>query len=146
MKTLKDIAQLLEGEQGKVFIMDAEGEIRLVLMGMQEYQSIKGQVMAQPQAPQPEQQVDPEAVNRRILEAQLAEQTRGADPSVWAEEAVATKGSPFTAPPREKGDPFGGARRNPHPAGPAPSVSSEPKHDLREEVIDPSFNFDSEDI
>lgn len=145
MKTLKDIAQLLEGEQGKIFIMDAEGEIRLVLMGMQEYQSVKGQVLVQ-QRFQSERHVDPEAVNRHILEAQLADQSKGADPSVWAEEVVTTKGSPFTAPPREKGDPFGGVRRNPHPAGPAPSVSSEPKYDLREEVIDPSFNFDSEEI
>ncbi len=145
MKTLKDIAKLLEGEQGKVFIMDAEGEIRLVLMGMQEYQSVKGQVLVRSQLP-PELSVDPEAVNRHILEAQLAEQSKGADPFAWAEEVVTTKGSPFTASPREKGDSFGDVRRNPHSAGSAPSVSSLPRRDLREEVIDPSFNFDAEDI
>lgn len=131
MKTLKDIAKLLEGEQGKVFIMDAEGEIRLVLMGMQEYQSVKGQVLVRPPLAS-EQLVDPEAVNRHILEAQLAEQSKGADPAAWAEEAV--RNAQFSV------------RANPYPAAPAPRVNSQPKHDLREEVIDPSFNFDSEEI
>lgn len=130
MKTVKDIMELLGREQGKVFIMDAEGEIRLVLMGMQEYQSVKGQVLLK--SPESSQHIDPEAVNRRILEAQLAEQTKGSDPAVWAEEAV--RRAQFSP------------RQNPYPAGPAPTVQATPKHDLREEVIDPSFNFDSEEI
>ena len=144
MKTVKDIMELLGREQGKVFIMDAEGEIRLVLMGMQEYQSVKGQVLLK--SPESSQRIDPEAVNRRILEAQLAEQAKGNDPAVWAEEASVPKGSPFSLGNAAKGDPFVGGRQNPYPAGPAPTVQATPKHDLREEVIDPSFNFDSEEI
>lgn len=123
MKTLQEIVALCEGEAGKVFIMDGTGDVKLVLMGVGEYERLK-----QPEARNtkhetrseshfvaPMQSLDPEAVNKEILIAQLREQ--------------AANFAPNQSPPRVQVNPLA-------------------RQDLREEVIDPSFNFDSseEDI
>lgn len=118
MKTVEDIVKLCEGEQGKVFIMDATGDVKLVLMGVGEYERLK-----QPEARSTNielrnqssagsasvQAPDPETVNKEILIAQLREQ--------------AANFVPNQSPPRVQVNPLA-------------------RQDLREEVIDPSFNFD----
>lgn len=119
MKTLEHLIQLCKQEAGKVFIMDEQGEIQLVIMNAPEYTRLKSARVSA---------VDADIVNREIINAQLSDQD-------------ADKGLPFAV----KGNPLETGRINPHPTTPAPQVRTDiaPKRDLREEVIDPSFNFDS---
>ncbi len=120
MKTVEDIVKLCEDEQGKVFIMNAVGDIKLVLMGVGEYEKLKNhesgimnqEVKSPMQMSQPIQSLDAEAANREILIAQLREQ--------------AANFVPAQTPPRVQVNPLA-------------------RQDLREEVIDPSFNFDGPD-
>ncbi len=118
MKTLEDIVKLCKQEAGKVFIMDEQGNVQLVLMGVEEYGKLKQKLpisnFQSPNVP------DPAVVNEEILKAQLAEQALKVG----------------TAP----------AARNPYPSTFPPQIKTNlPKHDLREEVIDPSFDFDAPD-
>lgn len=120
MKTLEEIIELCKDEAGKVFIMDAVGDVKLVLMGVGEYERIKKHESrstnqeAEPpaQVDGPSQSLDAEAANREILIAQLREQ--------------AANFVPAQTPPRVQVNPLA-------------------RQDLREEVIDPSFNFDGPD-
>ena len=120
MKTVEDIIKLCEDEQGKVFIMDATGDVKLVLMGVGEYERIKkheSRSMNQEQKTSNSHKqslplLDAEAANREILIAQLREQ--------------AANFVPAQTPPRVQVNPLA-------------------RQDLREEVIDPSFNFDGPD-
>lgn len=114
MKTLQEIIELCKDEAGKVFIMDAVGDIKLVLMGVGEYEKLKNQE-SKPSAGHESdhsQPLDTEAANREILIAQLREQ--------------AANFVPAQTPPRVQVNPLA-------------------RQDLREEVIDPSFNFDGPD-
>lgn len=73
MTSLQDIIKLIQAENGKAFIMDESGDVKLVIVGMEEYQRMQlGQLKAKIE--------DPEAVNRRILEAQLEEEAKQALP------------------------------------------------------------------
>lgn len=140
MKTVKEIMQLLEGEAAKAFIMDADGEVRLVLMPVGEYQKIKGVVPQKAAVVSADPIVDPEAVNQKILEARVTEQAQMGAVVEWSEEQQVAKGLPFAT----KGNPFEGAG-HPYAAGQPPRVhapTTRTGKDLREEVIDPSFNFD----
>ncbi|MBL8031304.1 MAG: hypothetical protein JNK33_03210 [Candidatus Doudnabacteria bacterium] len=133
MKTVEDIVKLCQDEQGKVFIMDATGDVKLVLMGVGEYERLKstgtrdtrldsgvdprrkGQETsfeAKPGVDAPMSGLDAEAANREILIAQLREQ--------------AANFVPAQTVPRVEVNPLA-------------------RQDLREEVIDPSFNFDGPD-
>ncbi len=128
MKTLEDIIKLCKDEAGKIFVMDEKGDLQLVIMGSAEYGRIKNQESRikneQVQLP------DPEVVNREILKAQLGEQQgRRASSAAAAEDALLQR-----------------ARVNPYQPAPPPEIRSNglPKQrDLREEVIDPSFDFDA---
>lgn len=72
MTSLQDIIELIKAEQGKAFIMDESGDVKLVIVGMEEYQRLQlGKLKAKIVE-------DPEAVNRRILEAQLEEEAKQA--------------------------------------------------------------------
>lgn len=120
MKTVEDIVKLCEGEQGKVFIMDSTGDVKLVLMGVGEYEKLKNhesRIMNQEakpskQAESSHQPLDAETVNKEILIAQLREQAASFVPT---------------------------------PSSPRVEVNPLARQDLREEVIDPSFNFDGPD-
>lgn len=125
MKTLEDIIKLCKEEQGKIFVMDEKGDIGLVIMGMAEYHRMKSAEVGMQNGRQP---VDPEVVNREILKAQLAE--GGASQGL----PLATKGSPW----QQSG--------NPYRSAPPPEIRSNglaKQRDMREEVIDPSFDFDA---
>lgn len=101
MASLQDIINLAKADGGKFFVIDEKGDIKLVIMPIDDYQKILlGKLQKQVE--------DVEKINKEILRAQLLE-----------------------APPV--------------PA-PRPVASSKswtpPQVDLREEVIDPSFDFD----
>ncbi len=66
MANFKDIIKLLQEEQGKTFIMDDSGEVKLVIMGIVDYKRLQGGKTA-------EVTDDSEAINRRIMEAQLSD-------------------------------------------------------------------------
>jgi hypothetical protein len=119
MKTLQEIIQMCKGEEGKIFVMDETGEMQLVIMGAGEYEQLKVRKVYKVES------ADPEVVNKEIERAQLAEVAGGRG------EPSAAEGSPLRM-------------RNPYPAAQPPRVATDvpPKRDMREEVIDPSFNFD----
>jgi hypothetical protein len=108
--TLQELIELCTDEKGKVFIMDEQGSMRLVIMGAENYRALKisGTI---PAAGHKHAVPDPEIVNRELERAHLETQE--------------------TAPV--------------HPQAPKPSPHVEKLRDLREEVIDPSFNFDGGD-
>ncbi len=125
MKTLEDIIKLCKDEAGKIFVMDEKGDLQLVIMGVGEYQKVKSHQAESRKSEMP----DPELVNREILKAQLSEVGGG-------------QGAPLAA----KGTPWYQATANPYISTPPPEIRSNglPKQrDMREEVIDPSFDFDA---
>src|SRR3990167_7816404 len=109
MMNLQDIINLCKNEQGKVFIMDEQGDVTLVILGIDTYKSMQ-------RGGKPVIKVrDPEIVSRKIIKAQLEEDSQPVPPPVVP--IVSTQ--PVSRMPRPV--------------------------DMREEVIDPSFNFDSPD-
>ena len=88
MASLQDIIKLIGSDDSKAFIMDESGEIKLVVMGVGEYQRmLLGKLKQQVQ--------DVEEINRRILEAQLRESDAPAATStptgMTAEQSAAQK-------------------------------------------------------
>lgn len=88
MASLQDIIKLIGSDTGKAFIIDESGDIKLVVMGVGEYQRmLLGKLKSQIE--------DVEEINRRILEAQL-EQAESPKPAsghrgMTAEQSVAEK-------------------------------------------------------
>lgn len=75
MASLKDIINLLEQEKGKAFIMDESGEVKLVILGIEEYETTlvnRLQKVTQ----------DIEAINDEIIKAQLEGEPRPVPPEV----------------------------------------------------------------
>jgi hypothetical protein len=66
MASLQDILKLIGEDDGKAFVMDETGDIKLVIMGTGEYQKLLlGKLKKQIE--------DVEEINQRIVEAQLHE-------------------------------------------------------------------------
>jgi hypothetical protein len=66
MASLEDIIKLIGSDDSKAFVMDESGDIKLVVMGVGEYQRmLLGKLKKQIE--------DVEEINRRITEAQLEE-------------------------------------------------------------------------
>ncbi len=66
MTSLQDIIKLVQNDTGKTFIMDESGDIKLVILGVDEYERLLlGKLKHQIE--------DIESINRQITEAQLAE-------------------------------------------------------------------------
>lgn len=83
MASLQDIINLISADDSKAFIMDESGEIKLVIMGTGEYQRmLLGKLKQQVQ--------DVEAINRRILEAQLVEE-KNRPQAMSSDDAVSQK-------------------------------------------------------
>lgn len=106
---IKEVINLCTGQEGKVFVLDASGNVSLVILSISEYKKMSKRDTAP--------QLDPEIVNRKILYAQMEDE------------------SPHAFPQRPKIS---------VPLVHQPQAPVE-KVDLREEVIDPSFDFDSVD-
>ena len=105
MSNLNDLINLAKADGGKFFVIDEQGDAKLVIMGLEEYQRLLlGKLQRQI--------VDVEKINNEILKAQLTEDQPIIKPIV--------KGPTLTLDGREHHRPV----------------------DLREEVIDPSFDFE----
>lgn len=100
MASLQDVLNLAKADNGKFFVMDETGDVKLVIMQIEDYEKMlinRVQKTA----------VDVERINHEITKAQLT------DPEVVAPEVILE--------------------------------TKAPRVDMREEVIDPSFNFDGPD-
>ena len=129
MASLQDLINLAKADGGKFFVIDEQGEPKLVIMGIDEYQKmLLGKLQRQI--------LDVEKINKMITQAQLNE------------EAIQNfKSSPRT----DQRSWFGtGAQLTEEISAAKPSISPtvqtvpQPRArvDLREEVIDPSFDFE----
>jgi hypothetical protein len=72
MANLKDIIKLIEHDDGKVFVVDEAGEVKLVMLKVEEYQRLLLGKLKQGIK-------DIEAINREITKAQLNENVAVAD-------------------------------------------------------------------
>src|ERR1700722_5299556 len=95
MASIKDIINLAKADGVKFFVIDEQGDPKLVIMGIEDYERMLIGKVAQ-------QVEDIEQINREILRAQIQEP----------------------------------------PIAPAPTVRTRVSNDLRQEVIDPSFDFE----
>jgi hypothetical protein len=111
MASLKDLINLIGQDGSKAYVLDETGEIKLVVLSVDEYQRVlRGKLRQQVE--------DIEAVNKQIVQAQLEDDSR-------APQALsATSNLPAA---------LGGVK-------PARSAV-----DLRSEVIDPNFDFNTSD-
>ncbi len=101
MTSLQDIIKLAQKESGKFFVVDETGEVKLVIMGIADFEKM----MDLPKAPS-KPAIDVEEVNKKITKAQLSEDAAPVD------------------------------------LGPAVHIQR-PRVDMRAEVIDPNFDFES---
>ncbi len=117
MATLKDIITLAKNDASKFFVIDDQGEVKLVIMHVDDYEKLMlGKIKRGMD--------EVEKINKEIIQAQLTESLPQVKPGAAA---------PAIVPPVLS------------------SSVSEPsgKHsfvDLREEVIDPSFDFEGPKI
>ena len=114
MSNLQDLINLAKADGGKFFVMDETGEAKLVIMSVEDYERL---LLGKLQKQIREQELDAEKINREILKAQLQDTpAQAAAPSI------------------------------PKPKFSGPNVSENKplahRPDLREEVIDPSFDFE----
>jgi hypothetical protein len=115
MANLQDILKLAKADGGKFFVMDEKGDVKLVIMGIDDYQSVLLNKLQK-------QVQDIESVNREITKAQLTEK------EILVPDIVSS------VLPKNL---------------PAQSGNGQTNHkfeDLREEVIDPSFDFEGPKI
>jgi hypothetical protein len=115
MSSLKNLIQLIGNEDSKVFVVDEEGNVKAVMLGISEYQRLLGQKLKRAID-------DVEKVNREILQAQLTDET----PAVVE-----------SAPPESLSNLLSQRAATLFRSAPGPVV----KEDIRSEVIDPNFDF-----
>lgn len=125
MTNLNDIINLAKADGGKFFVMDESGEVKLIIMNIEEYQRmLLGKLKRQVE--------DIEKINKEIIKAQL-EEIHPIPP--------APSRPPAFAPQTD-------TRENRPPAAAfgqraAPELPNRmARVDLREEVLDPSFEFE----
>jgi len=124
MTSLQELIDLAKADGGKFFVIDEKGNAKLVIMNIEDYQRLLlGKLQKQAQ----QQVEDIEKINREILKAQLQE------PEVVRPEPEVPK------PPRQ---PAVFAPQVIYSGNNQPAIRAIPQVDLREEVIDPSFDFE----
>ncbi len=117
MATLKDLINLAKADGGKFFVLGEDGEAKLVIMSVEEYQRLLlGKLQRQVE--------DVEKINQEIIREQLKDQPEGNQDSLVR-----------PLPLRQQ------SGHSPHAWG-GQKARSIPRVDLREEVIDPSFDFE----
>lgn len=114
MSNLNDIINLAKADGGKFFVMDESGDAKLVIMSVEDYQRLLLGNLAKKVKQQTE---DIEKINREILKAQLLEMA--------TEQPI-----PPTIPKPKIMQPL------------VQEHKTIVRQDLREEVIDPSFDFE----
>lgn len=120
MSNLQDLINLAKADGGKFFVIDESGEPKLVIMSVEDYQRLLlGKLQRQV--------ADVEKINREITRAQLEEEKITAAQRLGAQK-LAPAPAPVFRPPVQ------------YPEAPRPAAV--PRVDLREEVIDPSFDFE----
>jgi hypothetical protein len=118
MSSLKDIISLCENEQGKVFVVDSEGELKLVIMPASHYQKMLGKRLTKVIE-------DIESVNNEIMSAQLSD---------IPETPVAPE-SHISHALKEKMEKYAAGFST-------PKVRTDEANGGKEEVIDPTFDFE----
>ena len=113
--TLQDLINLTKDDNGKVFVVDLEGNVKLVMLNVEEYQRLLLGKLKQ-------QVRDIEAVNEEIIKAQLQE-----------EPTMPEVPTPLSQTLNKRAQELFKSRK-----GPASF-----QQDLRSEVIDPSFDFEA---
>lgn len=107
MSNLNDLINLAKADGGKFFVIDEEGNAKLVIMSIEDYQRLLlGKLQRQVE--------DVEKINQEIIKSQIMEPNVASEPP-----------KPPVGPERSRG---------------ASRVI--PRVDMREEVIDPSFDFE----
>jgi hypothetical protein len=120
MANLNDIIKLAKADGGKFFVMDEQGEAKLVIMNVDDYEKLLlGKIQRQI--------VDVEKINKEILQAQLLADQEFAVPQPIIHPVE--KGPTLTSQPEESN-------------GISSYLRKPGTNDLREEVIDPSFDFE----
>jgi hypothetical protein len=110
---LQEIINLTNRDQGKVFVVNEVGDLKLVLMSPKAYLALKDS--SRPT------EVDAEVVNRRIMQAQLTED-KHTKPIQQKQNHTLQVPTEIPTSTSEKATEFA--------------------YDLREEVIDTGFDFD----
>jgi len=103
MANLLDLINLSKADGGKFFVMDEKGEVKLVMLPIEEYQRLLLSKLRK-------QIEDVEKINREIIKAQLKDETK--------------------------------SYQSPKPLNKVDLSSVIKTQDMREEVIDPSFDFE----
>lgn len=67
MANLQELIGMAKEQNGKFFVMDESGEVKLVILPVEDYKKLTDKHHAEPKAE------DPEEINRKILQAQLLE-------------------------------------------------------------------------
>lgn len=124
MTNLNDLINLAKADGGKFFIMDEQGNASLVIMPVEEYQKLLiGKLQ--------KQMLDVEKINNEILKAQLTEDVTPIVPVEKGPTVLTTSRKDlFNSRPANR------LRYDGNPVTRPGAV------DLREEVIDPSFDFE----
>ena len=111
MTSLQDLINLAKADGGKFVVLDSNGDPKLVIMPIEEYQRLLLGKLQQ-------QVLDIEKINQEIIKAQLQEEPIAPAKSI----------TPNLEPS--------------HPVAPHGNGNGRSIPDLREEVIDPSFDFE----
>ncbi len=123
MNNLNDLINLAKADGGKFFILDEQGNASLVIMPVEEYQKLLiGKLQ--------KQMLDVEKINKEILNAQLTEDITPVVSDIAISNKQVEKGPTVISHPPDL------TRFDGHPITRPGAV------DLREEVIDPSFDFE----
>ncbi len=130
---LKELIQIA-GEQGKVIIIDDNGEVKGVFVA---YDSNARNGKPEQSAEQ-KKDIDPEKINRAILEAQLQDE---ATPTP----AVAVPEPDALIPPAERLDSLL-SRRAQELFRSVPNKAERKVVDMRAEVIDPNYDFNAPEV
>ncbi len=130
----------LAKKTGSVAIVDEAGEVLGVLLSPEEYDKISGSLTGG--LKQSKHQLDVEEINRQILQAQLAE--KWTEPSIEQHPDHPAKGTFRSDHSRKFGRQHVPTDLPTSDAIPTNSSHHIKRQDLREEVLDPSFDFDGE--
>lgn len=121
MASIQDLINLAKADGGKFFVLDETGEAKLVILPLAEYQKLLlGKLQRQVN--------EVENINRKIIEAQLQESEKS---KVESEKIL----RPSAPKPVSQSI-------NPSISNQNTQTTNHTRVDLREEVIDPSFDFE----
>lgn len=149
MNTLQDLIKLTQDDGGKVFVVNSAGEVKLVILSVQDYEKLMMRKLDSVQA-------EAEKINQEIIQAQMQDAPPAASPvsdNSHIRHAIGQRARELfrSRPYPQAGSGYLERAPNGYPperlrrAGPPEPASRRmtPSLDLRSEVIDPTFNFDA---